>query len=147
MAENTPFSLLLVLEKILEWSVMWRPFLSFKELFKQWTKVTSISRYSYFWIVYPLSRITLDVNSTIFVSQNLTLALYVDCDYEFTSGRMIPYLTHWSNSHIDVCFIQILWNSLRSSCWCIVFQWIRLLKNIFPVSILQLDISLTYLAI
>ena len=84
---------------------MWRQFVSFKEFIKPQTKVTSIFRYSYFWIVYNLSHITLDVDSIIFLTQYWALVLYVDCAYEFTSGMMIPYLTHLSYSHMDVGFL------------------------------------------
>ena len=34
-----------------------------------------------------------------------TIALSVDCTYEFTSGTMILYLTYWTYAQMDVIFL------------------------------------------
>ena len=46
----------------------------------------------YFWFFYPLSNITLYVDSVKFVSQDSTLSLYVKFTYEFMGRVMIQYL-------------------------------------------------------
>ena len=58
----------------------------------------------FYWIVYHLNYITLDVDLTIFLSQYWTLVLFVDHTYYFTSGMMIPYLAHWNYAQMDVFF-------------------------------------------
>ena len=57
-------------------------------------KFTSSSGIDNFWIVYPLSWITLDVDSIIFVTQYWTIVMYVERTYDFTSEMMILHLTY-----------------------------------------------------
>ena len=66
------------------------------------TKVMSPSGTNFFGVIHPLSRITLDVDYIIFVTQYLTLILSVHLTYEFTSGMMIPHLTYLTYAQMDV---------------------------------------------
>ena len=68
------------------------------------TKVMSPSGTNFFGVIHPLSRITLDVDYIIFVTQYLTLVLYVHRTYEFTSGMMILHLTYLRDYQMYVCF-------------------------------------------
>ena len=56
----------------------------------------------FYFIVYSLSRIALEVVSLIFVSKLCTLVLSTDLIYEFTSGMMIQCLTYCTYAHMDV---------------------------------------------
>ena len=53
-------------------------------------------------IVYPLSRIALDVLSITFVSKLCTLVLSVGRSYAFTSEMMIQCLTYCTYAQMDV---------------------------------------------
>ena len=97
------FWLLIIGEKI-EQSATWRQFVSFKWFVRPWTKFTSFSGIDILWIVYPLSRITLDVYLIIYFSQYRTLVLFLVVKSEFISGMMIPYLMYWTYDQMDVCF-------------------------------------------
>ena len=56
-------------------------------------------------IVYPLSRIALDVLSITFVSKLCTLVLSVGRSYEFTSEMVIQCLTYCTYDQMDVCLL------------------------------------------
>ena len=56
----------------------------------------------FYFIVYSLSRIALEVVSLIFVSKLCTLVLSADRIYEFTSEMMIQCLTYCTYAQMDV---------------------------------------------
>ena len=58
-----------------------------------------------FLIVYPLSYITIYVDSIIYFIQYLTVYPYMDFTYEFTIDTNILYLTYWSYVNMDVWFL------------------------------------------
>ena len=87
-------------EKKIEWDVMWRQFVSSKEFVKPQRIHYSLGMY-FFRIVYNLRRITIYVESIIFVSQYWDLGMYADLTCEFISGMTTPYIRHWSYAHIN----------------------------------------------
>ena len=95
LAKTIYFPWLLVVWETFEWNKLWHYFEGLKENFKP-QRLRNFSGMCIFWIVYPLSRINLDVDSIIFVNQYWIFYLYVERIRELTSGITILFLTYWS---------------------------------------------------
>ena len=124
------------MENCFDRSVMWCQFVSSKQFVRPWTKVTSSSGIdilayqsfkSYHVWCWPYY---LWVNT-----KNLTLVVYRTC--VFINETRTPHLTYWTYAHMDVDFANHM-QCLRSCVWRVIFQRIRLLKNISPVTSLRL---------
>ena len=63
-----------------------------------------------------------------------TLILALDHTYEVTNGMTIPLLNNYTYAQMDVFSCYILCHCLSSSVFRVIFQQMRLLKNLFPVS-------------
>ena len=96
-----------LLEGKFERAVMWRQFLRFKKKLNLEQKSRPLQVLIFYWIVYPLSRLTLDVNYIMFIIQYCTLVLSVERPNEFTIGIKIPSLTHWTYAQMDFSFTKL----------------------------------------
>ena len=88
-----------------ERAVMWCQFVSFTEFVKPQTKVTSSSGINIFLLLILEVVSFLMLTILYLLVNNKTLMLSVDRNYEFTSGMMIPYLTHLPYAKMDVCVL------------------------------------------
>ena len=64
-----------------KWAFTYGLFISFKECFELQKTVTLSSKLIFYYIVYPLSRVTLDVEYIMLFSQYCTLVVHVDRPY------------------------------------------------------------------
>ena len=68
-------------------------------------------------------------------SSRQNIVVYRTC--VFINGMRTRHLTYWTYAQIDVDFANHM-QCLRSCVWRVIFQRIRLLKNISPVTSLRL---------
>ena len=68
-------------------------------------------------VVYPLSRIALDILYITFVSKLCTLVLSAGRSYEFTSEIMIECLTSCTYAQMDVCLLLNYMKFCKVNCF------------------------------